>query len=250
VKGELRVSWIDLDAAGAWEGYRWLDAVERDRVAGVRSAPDRRRLVAAHVAVRRLLGDRLGIPPGAVRFDRRCRRCGHPSHGRPELEGGLLSFSLARARGVALVAVSGTGIVGADVEAVDRPWSEFGGVAFAPAERAALAACDPPRRAQLAAALWTRKEAVVKALGVGLARPLASFDCLGAVARVAGEPLVGVRDIPAPHGLAAALAHTPILASGAEHAAVLAGCVDMGADSGASDCRPADALLELSEPCA
>lgn len=246
-----RVWWVDLDAGDPWDGYDWLHVVERDRAASFRSARDRRRFVAAHAALRRLLGDRLGILPGDVRFDRRCRRCGHPTHGRPELVGGdLPSFSLARAGGIALVAVSDAGRIGADVEAVDRPWPAVGRVAFTPRERAWLAARDAHDQARLAAGLWTRKEAVVKALGVGLAGPLTSFDGRGDVVRLDGEPPVGVRAIAAPRGLAAALAHSPILASAAGHAAVLARCADMSADSGAGDCPPAGALLELSEPCA
>jgi len=180
--------------------------------------------------LRRILGGVLGIPPEEVRFDRHCRRCGHPTHGRPELAGGDgPSFSLARADGVALVAVSDSLTVGADVEAIDRPWPEIGRVAFTPEERAWLAASGAEHRARLSADLWTRKEAVVKALGVGLAAPLTSFDGRGDVVRVDGEPSVGVQSIPAPHGLVAALAHSPIVAAGDDHAAVLARCADMSA---------------------
>jgi phosphopantetheinyl transferase len=90
--------------------------------------------------------------------------------------------------------------VGADLELVERPWAGAARVAFTAGERAAVGS-DPCA----AAALWVRKEAVVKALGLGFALPLDGFEAASEV-RLAGLPAVRVGNVPAPAGLAAAVA--------------------------------------------
>jgi 4'-phosphopantetheinyl transferase len=87
---------------------------------------------------------------------------------------------------------------------------------FSPRERAALAVLAPGVRARAFFDVWTRKEAYVKARGLGLAMPLDSFDVAAAPAAtdalLATRPDSGdaarwtVRDLAAPPGYAAALA--------------------------------------------
>jgi 4'-phosphopantetheinyl transferase len=76
-----------------------------------------------------------------------------------------------------LCAVTADHAVGIDLEYVspDTEWADLAARFLAPAEWCAIAAL--PRDAQRNAffACWTRKEAVLKATGDGLGRPLRSF---------------------------------------------------------------------------
>ncbi len=171
-----------------------LDEEERTRASEFTSGSSGRTFVASHAFLRRALGRHVGVDPGGLRFDRSCDHCGHPSHGRPRLIGGGAAFNLSHSGPHVLVAV-GEGPVGADIEdAARRPVSD--GVVrrccSAP-ERAWLAGLDTGDRAAAFLDLWTRKEAVAKALGLGLVLPFSSFEVTGPdpiVARGGAPPLV------------------------------------------------------------
>jgi 4'-phosphopantetheinyl transferase len=79
---------------------------------------------------------------------------------------------------LALYAVTRGRLVGIDVEEI-RPIPDADQVAerfFSPAEQVALRAMPDERRLDAFYACWTRKEALVKALGDGLSVPLEAFD--------------------------------------------------------------------------
>lgn len=71
-----------------------------------------------------------------------------------------LSVSLSRADGLAMCAVSDFAAIGIDVEPL-RPWSEL-------ADMASLVSDSPPQDPRSLLDLWTRKEALAKAMGTGL----------------------------------------------------------------------------------
>lgn len=151
-----------------------LSAEERARAARFHFDRDRREYVCAHRLLRRELGRRLGVAPGALRF-------ALGPHGRPELAGahaGALRFNLSHTRGlVALAVCEGDWELGVDVEDHTRVGATVALAEryFAPSEAAALRAL--PEEAQRARffALWTLKEAYIKARGLGLAMPLDQF---------------------------------------------------------------------------
>jgi len=171
-----------------------LDGDERIQVGEFTSEPARRSYVASHAFLRRALGYHLGVHPGGLRFDRRCDHCGHPRHGRPRLVGGDASFSLSHSGPRVLVAV-GRGPVGADIEDAGRSPVADGVVrrCCSPREQAWLAGLAPADRSQAFLGLWTKKEAVAKALGLGLVLPFSTFEVAGPdpiVARDGAPPLV------------------------------------------------------------
>lgn len=86
------------------------------------------------------------------------RRVLHEEGRAPVVDG--LSASLSRADGLAMCAVSDFEAIGIDVEPL-RPWSEL-------AEMASLVSDSPPQEPQSLLELWTRKEALAKAMGTGL----------------------------------------------------------------------------------
>jgi 4'-phosphopantetheinyl transferase len=143
-----------------------LDGRERDRLDRFRRPADQARYLAAHALVRLVLAAPVGTPAAALAFDRTCR-CG-AQHGKPVLPGGP-GFSLTHAGDLVGVAVHPGGAVGLDVEQV----RELGDL---PAMVAHV--CSPEESvadADAFFALWTRKEALLKAVGTGLATPMSAI---------------------------------------------------------------------------
>jgi 4'-phosphopantetheinyl transferase len=178
---------VDPEHAPALVGL--LDAHERDRLGRLRRAADRARYLAAHALVRLVLaGD--GASAARLSFDRSCR-CGAP-HGKPVLPGGP-GFSLSHAGELVGVAVRPDGAVGLDVEQV-RDLADLPALAahvHSPGERARGA--TPDRAAFFRT--WTRKEALLKAAGDGLATPMTAITLGvdGAVAEWAAAEQAGAR---------------------------------------------------------
>jgi 4'-phosphopantetheinyl transferase len=144
-----------------------LDAVERERLAAYARDEDRARFVLGCAIVRRVLGDRLGVPARAVVIDRTCGDCGRP-HGKVRADGTQLSVS--HSGDLVGVALHPSTPVGLDVEVVDPllDASALAPVALADSETKELARYDGTARARAFTTYWTRKEAVVKATGEGI----------------------------------------------------------------------------------
>lgn len=174
---EVHVWLVDLRAEteAARRLERTLSDDEIDRADRFRSPRDRHRFVVSHGALRQVIGRYLGVPPAAIRFDVGRR-------GKPSLDANgaraWLRFNLAHSGDLALCALAREREVGVDVEAV-RDVPEMLAIAeryFAPGEVATLCAAPAGARRERFFALWTLKEAYVKARGDGLGVPLASFD--------------------------------------------------------------------------
>ena len=163
--------WLVPLASAAADDDPLLDDPERTRAARFAFERDRRRYVAAHVALRRLLGQRLQRPPGSLRFEA-------GAFGKPRLHGEpRCAFSLSHSGDQALIALSDDEI-GVDLEQL-RPLSDLGALArqcLAPRERFHFDATPLAERELAFLRAWTRKEACLKALGTGLQVEPASFD--------------------------------------------------------------------------
>lgn len=87
-------------------------------------------------------------------------------------------FSVSHTAGYTAVATTVKGRVGVDIEPIIRPtvWREIAEIAFTECECAILSRCHGEEAALTATKLWTRKEAVVKALGVGIVMDLARLQ--------------------------------------------------------------------------
>ncbi|MFH9575373.1 4'-phosphopantetheinyl transferase family protein [Streptomyces sp. NPDC017454] len=143
-----------------------LGPEERARRATYPDPRRRARFTAAHGALRILLGRFLGIPATQVGM-----RCG--PLGKPALPPGAppVHFSLSHSGGHAVAAVSVGREVGVDIEHPrDRfPLEAFARRYFPPAERDLVLSAPCGDRQRVFLALWTRKEALVKAAGSGIA---------------------------------------------------------------------------------
>lgn len=163
-----RVGWHARDLAG---NLAVLDAAETQRAEAFRFQRDRDAFSATRAALRRLLGAYLGIAPQRVRFE-------VGAAGKPALadDDSRLHFNVTHSGEVALVALAHRE-VGVDVE-YHRPGVEFLNLArrfFAQAEEAAVAASGETDRLATFYRCWARKEACVKAVGLGLQVELGRF---------------------------------------------------------------------------
>lgn len=218
--------WL-LDISGVSEGeltLALLDENERGRAERFVREADRIRYIAAHTAVRVLLGERLGVDARRLRFTREpCPGCGAP-HGRPALDLSPRPLHFSLSHGGSVVAVAAAAVpVGVDTEPLPQraAIADIAGMLH-PAEQADLAeaeALGSPRHAAVLARIWVRKEAYLKGIGTGLSRDLAA-DYLGGSARAAGPEGWSVLDLEprvADHAAAVALRTVAAPAVGLRH---------------------------------
>lgn len=151
-----------------------LDEQERERAARFRFDLHRHRYIAAHAAMRGILGQVLGLAASDVLVHD--GPTGKPALGSWQASTGL-HFNLSHSGDHALVVVSMGREVGVDIEAQDQ-WSDRAIEVlpqFSPAEQQALAAMTGVTRLQAFYRCWVRKEALLKALGTGLSIGLDRF---------------------------------------------------------------------------
>ncbi len=156
--------WV-VDLAARRTDDSLLSPEERARADRFVFEDDRSRYVTGRTALRTLLGRELGLAPGAVPL-------GASAHGRPlcaPLEG-RLDFNLSNSGDVAVIALAPQENVGVDVETF-RPVHDALGLSrhyFSAVESRDLERLEPGERDRAFLTCWTRKEAVLKATGLGL----------------------------------------------------------------------------------
>jgi 4'-phosphopantetheinyl transferase len=166
---------------------------------------DRARFIVAHAALRAILARYTG--QAATDLLLRVAEKGKPylaEHPR-------VRFNLSHSGTFAMAAVALDREVGVDIERIRRERSTTGIAErfFAPAEVRELNAAPEPLRVAAFFACWSRKEAYIKARGLGLSIPLDSFEVsLGEVAELRSaedRERWSMRALEAPDGYAAAL---------------------------------------------
>ncbi|MFZ0964217.1 MAG: 4'-phosphopantetheinyl transferase superfamily protein [Terriglobia bacterium] len=136
---------------------------------------DRGRYIRGRATLRILLGRYLKTPPAEIRFQ-------YGNHGKPEIalpHGACsLRFNFSDSGGLALIAVGSGRAIGVDIEKV-HPLPDFLNIArqfFSALEVQAILAVSENKRQEAFFACWTRKEAFLKATGMGLLYPLSDFS--------------------------------------------------------------------------
>ena len=159
-----------------------LTEAELERSNAFRFEPDRARFIAARGLLRAVLGGYLGAVAGEVAL-------GEGPNGKPRLAGATapLRFNLSHSDDVVVFAVTWSREVGVDLERIrfDFPVDQVARLYYSPRERADLAGLPVGDRLRAAFECWTRKEAYLKAVGMGLTMPLDGFD----VTVCPGEPV-------------------------------------------------------------
>lgn len=163
-----RVLFAPLSAASGDHVTR-LTALELGRRERYVRGEDRDRFTLATVLLRVAVAAWVDVAVDDVAIDRTCPTCGEP-HGRPRVVGHDVHVSIAHSGGFVGVALCGSAPVGLDVEEVGRrPYEDLVDDVCAPSERPSVTG---PADFY---AYWTRKESVLKALGVGLEEPMTSL---------------------------------------------------------------------------
>ena len=190
-------------------GRTWLDDAERQQASSYVRAELRLAYEIAHAAARLVIGQATDMPPEKVVWGRHpCPGCGEP-HGRPRAEDADIEFSLSHTPGQVLVAVADVP-VGVDVERLPEDPLPLSGLLH-PRESDEIAAAangtlDGGRASVRFIRAWSRTEAYLKGIGIGLGRD-PHLDYLGsddAPGRTVGEWLL--RDVSVPEGYGAAVA--------------------------------------------
>ena len=145
-----------------------LTGEELARAAKFRRPADAEGFILCRGLLRRILADCLNTDPSALRFNRN-------SQGKPFLEDGTLDFNVSHSRDRLLVAVTAGRAVGVDIEfrrgglsmqSIAKRW-------FAPEEQEFFQTLEKPEKGFFE--IWAKKEAYVKALGLGIYKDLNTF---------------------------------------------------------------------------
>jgi 4'-phosphopantetheinyl transferase len=165
----LAVWYVDLDASAhdvcGFESRLSVEELRRSK--RFRSELHRARYIVGRTALRQVLADYLGCSSTTIRFS-------YGPCGKPMLEGGQspIEFNMAHSGGDAVIAVADRAAIGVDIEML-RPIEgveSLARLAFSDVERRELDSARDPVSAFLNG--WTRKEAYVKALGLGFTAPM------------------------------------------------------------------------------
>lgn len=172
---------MDLPARVDPDDLALLNNEERDRAARFPTEPSAAAFVARRSALRRIAARSLGVSPAEVAIARApCPRCGDHRHGPPRIPlRGAPAVSVSSSGSLAVVATARHGPIGVDIELTRSPPFDPLDAAAAVAsavEAAYLAELQGPARLAAFHRMWSRKEAVAKAVGVGFLGRLRVID--------------------------------------------------------------------------
>ena len=171
-----------------------LDHRERERWARYQRQADRDRFALGSAVVRGLVAHLDDTVPSRVALDRTCPTCG-AQHGPVTTPGRAWRCSVSHSGSFAVAAAvgsSGANQLGVDLETGCPPdWRALLPDVVAPEE-------VTPEHEQAFVTMWVRKEAVLKATGEGLSRPMSSVsisDSAGSPRVVVGAPPLQLDDL-------------------------------------------------------
>jgi 4'-phosphopantetheinyl transferase len=162
---QVRVS-TDLDVMLQQQSF--LDAAELQRANAFRRTEDRARFMTARYALRVLLGARVCVAPQTLRF-------ASTGNGKPTLECQPdLSFNVSHSGAFALIALSAERLVGVDIERADAAfnWQTIADLVCTDDERREIEHLPTWEQALPFLRCWTAKEALLKAVGIGIGTEL------------------------------------------------------------------------------
>lgn len=186
------------------QSWTLLSTAEQNRANRLSSMKERQLFAMTRASLRLLLSEKTGLPALAIRFV-------EGPHGKPRLAGTARPhFNVSHSGDFALIGLSDSRPIGVDIEFMRRSGDEMDVARslFSELECRRLAGLAPAPRRIAFYRIWTCKEAVLKALGVGISQHLKAFsvDFDGERMIVQPEPAC---QLPALFSIAAGLAPVP-----------------------------------------
>ena len=167
--------------------HELLTADERHRSDRFVFVEHRQRFIACRGRLRQILAGYLERPPDSLLFR-------YTHRGKPYMDAAFaahLDFNLSHAEDVALISVTRDGPVGVDLEKIRPLTADLWALAdqhFTNSERTQLRALTPDRQLEAFFRGWTRKEALIKADGAGLAISLDQVE-VGLAEQCSDDPV-------------------------------------------------------------
>lgn len=153
-----------------------LSADELSRASRFRFEKDQRRFIGARGILRQILGAYLQKPPHSLQFL-------YGTNGKPTMacSEDPLQFNISHSDNMVLYAITHNRNIGIDLERIqeDVDIEEIANRFFSEAEIVSMQQLTESKRNELFFQYWTRKEALIKATGVGLSFPIETFDVSG-----------------------------------------------------------------------
>jgi 4'-phosphopantetheinyl transferase len=169
--GEVQIWSANMNEEKGLDFLDLLSDAEKKRAARLKNSLNAHQQMTSRGILRIVLGRYLGVKPEALVFA--CNPQGKPFLVFPETEG--LSFNLSHSGQLLLIATGSGAPIGVDVEWMVAT-ADFAGIsalAFSDSEKRALLESSEPVADFYA--IWTAKEAVLKAAGSGFAYPSSKF---------------------------------------------------------------------------
>lgn len=166
---------LDLTAAQIDQLSKCLSEQERQRAEQFRMAHKRLQFITSRARLRQCLALATGTRAGEIEI-------AVGASGKPFLAGKAhssgIQFNVSHTDGLALIAITRGQPVGIDVESLEQSVqaARLAENYFSAKEKTTIAALPGEQVTASFFACWTRKEAVLKAIGTGIAQGLASFD--------------------------------------------------------------------------
>jgi 4'-phosphopantetheinyl transferase len=181
--GEVHVLRVDFHFAATLASPSLAVLTDDERAAAQRFMrhEDKLRSAATRAALRIAVGRAVNRAPALLRIER-------DALGRPRLVGSdyaddadAIDFNVSHSGAHALIAFSAFRRVGVDIEqhTADLDWRPMVSFAFNTRDAAMVARLPEAERRRAFYDVWTAKEALAKALGVGVTRGMTGFSVLG-----------------------------------------------------------------------
>lgn len=173
-----------------------LSEPEEARSQRFRFPQHQRQFIAARSYLRQILSCYLSCAPNSIQFH-------YNDYGKPLLlplpDGNTLTFNLSHAEDLAVYAVTWNREVGIDLENIytDRNFNALQSICLSPNEQIAFAQLLPHQQLLAFFALWTRKEAYLKAIGQGLSLAPNQVE----ISLNSSAPLLRVKQVTQPNWL-------------------------------------------------
>jgi 4'-phosphopantetheinyl transferase len=161
---------LDTNAKHEQELHVVLNADELARANKFVLPLHKQRYVMARGILRNILAWYLDCAPEVIQFS-------YGDMGKPYIANTTIQFNVSHSHQMAVYAITKNVCVGVDIEKIEENFKES--VAkryFSPQEYASLMALSEVRRVAAFYQIWSCKEALIKALGVGLYFPLKDFS--------------------------------------------------------------------------